>query len=160
METSLIALLQIIYENQDRLYVYEILNQARSTLNVPPAKLENLLKDMVRDGLLKNPESPQQVVYGSRLSITPSGLLLLEQAKIDTQRFDEQQRTISRLSQSIAAMQKNIDAMEKMMQTEQDARSQEDAKYFWLGILFSFIIAFTVEHGELLVNIFRAMFQL
>lgn len=59
-------------------------------------------------------------------------------------------------------LQRQADAQEEIRQQlneEERSRSQDDKKYFWLGVLTSLIVSMTVEHGAELIAFLRQLFQ-
>jgi len=48
-------------------------------------------------------------------------------------------------------------ALETHLKEEAVTRSKDDRKYFWLGVLTSFVISILVEHGSALMRFLQGL---
>ena len=94
-------------------------------------------------------ELPEDCIYGS--GITDESLLdivsaLKEQTDSLNRQFEEPKRQ--------ADVQAGI---ETHLKEEAVTRSTDDRKYFWLGVLTSFVISMLVEHGSALIRFLQGL---
>lgn len=113
--------------------------------------LENLQR--INDGMKVLPgldyELPDDFTYGSR--ITDESLLGIVSA------LKEQTDSLNRQVEELKRQADVQAGIETHLKEEAVTRSKDDRKYFWLGVLTSFVISMLVEHGSALIRFLQGL---
>ena len=113
--------------------------------------LENLRR--INDGMKVLPgldyELPDDFTYGS--GITDESLLDIVSA------LKEQTDSLNRQIEELKRQADVQAGIETHLKEEAVTRSKDDRKYFWLGILTSFVISMLVEHGPALIRFLQGL---
>ena len=83
-----------------------------------------------------------------------------ERLSDDRSRFLKVQ--VDSLNRQVDELKRQADAqanIEDHLKKEADTREKDDKKYFWLGVLFSFVTAMLVEHGLELLQFLQGLFR-
>lgn len=113
--------------------------------------LENLQR--INDGMKVLPgldyELPDDFTYGS--GVTDESLLDIVSAL--KEQTDSLNRQVEKLKRQ-ADVQAGI---ETHLKEETVTRSKDDRRYFWLGVLTSFVISMLVEYGSVLIQFLQGL---
>lgn len=113
--------------------------------------LENLQR--INDGMKVLPgldyELPDDFTYGS--GITDESLLGIVSA------LKEQTDSLNRQVEELKRQADVQAGIETHLKEEAVTRSKDDRKYFWLGVLTSFVISMLVEHGSALIRFLQGL---
>lgn len=119
--------------------------------NIRMTALENLQR--INDGMKVLPgldyELPDDFTYGS--GITDESLLDIVSA------LKEQTDSLNRQVEELKRQADVQAGIETHLKEEAVTRSKDDRKYFWLGVLTSFVISMLVEHGSALIRFLQGL---
>ncbi len=93
-----------------------------------------------------SPVTPPEIERAPLSSATPEEYFRKLNETLDTR--------IAESLESQAQAQSNIEAH---LKEESITRSKDDRKYFWLGVLTSFVISMLVEHGPALIRFLQGL---
>ena len=94
-------------------------------------------------------ELPEDCIYGS--GITDESLLDIVSA------LKEQTDSLNRQVEELKRQADVQAGIETHLKEEAVTRSKDDRKYFWLGVLTSFVISMLVEHGSALMRFLQGL---
>ena len=113
--------------------------------------LENLQR--INDGMKVLPgldyELPDDFTYGS--GITDESLLDIVSA------LKEQTDSLNRQVEELKRQADVQAGIETHLKEEAVTRSKDDRRYFWLGVLTSFVISMLVEYGSVLIQFLQGL---
>ena len=119
--------------------------------NIRMTALENLQR--INDGMKVLPgldyELPDDFTYGS--GITDESLLDIVSA------LKEQTDSLNRQVEELKRQADVQAGIETHLKEEAVTRSKDDRRYFWLGVLTSFVISMLVEHGSALIRFLQGL---
>ena len=104
------------------------------------------VSDTTRLPLPGSPATPPEIDHAPLSSATPEEYFRRLNETLDTR--------IAESLESQAQAQSNI---ETHLKEEAVTRSKDDRKYFWLGVLTSFVISMLVEHGSALIRLLQGL---
>lgn len=119
--------------------------------NIRMTALENLQR--INDGMKVLPgldyELPDDFTYGS--GITDESLLDIVSA------LKEQTDSLNRQVEELKRQADVQAGIETHLKEEAVTRSKDDRRYFWLGVLTSFVISMLVEYGSVLIQFLQGL---
>lgn len=71
--------------------------------------------------------------------------------------LEEQAKVLEDQAKSLAAQAKTQREINDLLAAEAVQRAKDDKKYFWLGVLTSFVISMLVEHGSALIQLLQGL---